>query len=146
MKEIKIYTDGACSGNPGPGGWGALLESESQVREISGGELLTTNNRMELKAVIEALKIFKEPSSLIITTDSTYVQKGITEWIFKWQANGWQTSSKKEVKNKDLWQELWSLTRKHQISWTWIKGHSGHPQNEKCDRLARQEVDKYLKN
>jgi ribonuclease HI len=142
MTEVIIYTDGACSGNPGPGGWGSVLESEGRVKEISGGESLTTNNRMELTAVIEALKQLKLKCKLIIYTDSEYVKNGITSWIKKWAVNGWKTADKKEVKNKDLWIQLNNLTQGHTIDWRWVKGHSGVPGNERCDLLARQEIER----
>ena len=140
MKKIYIYTDGACSGNPGPGGWGAVLKYEDNVKEISGGEDKTTNNRMELSAVIEALKLLKESCSIVLTTDSTYVKNGITEWIHTWKKNNWKTSTKKPVKNVELWKELLELTKNHKIEWKWVKGHSGHPENERCDELARMEI------
>lgn len=136
MKVI-IHTDGACSGNPGPGGWGAVLEYGKHKKEISGGEKETTNNRMELMAVIEALKIIKKPCNIEIYTDSTYVQKGITEWINNWKKKGW-----KKIKNIDLWQELDELASKYEISWHWIKAHAGHDGNERADQLARNAIKK----
>jgi len=145
MASIKIYTDGACSGNPGPGGWAAVIKSEAKTTEISGGEALTTNNRMELRAVIEALKLLDSNQNLKITTDSTYVKNGITAWIYKWQRNNWRTANKKEVKNKDLWQSLWNYSQKHSIEWQWVRGHSGHLENERCDQLARDEIKKLPK-
>jgi len=143
LKRILIYTDGACSGNPGPGGWGAVLKYMEHTKEISGGEAQTTNNRMELTAVIEALKLVNEKSSIMITTDSVYVKNGITQWIKNWLANNWKTSSKKEVKNRDLWESLYELSRVHEIEWVWVKGHSGHPENERCDRLATDQVKRF---
>ncbi len=143
MKKVYIYTDGACSGNPGPGGWGALLRFNGTEKELSGGEKQTTNNRMELTAVIEALRALNEQCNLEITTDSEYVKNGITKWIHTWMRNNWKTSAKKNVKNRELWEELWKLSQKHDIQWKWIKGHSGHPENERCDELARGEIGKY---
>ena len=139
---INIYTDGACKGNPGDGGWGALIIDGDDKNEIFGGEADTTNNRMEIMAVIMALKTLNTKSKITIYTDSTYVQKGISEWIDKWKINGWRTSNKKDVKNKDLWIELDSLTSKFIINWTWIKGHSGHPENDRADYLANKGVIK----
>ncbi len=143
MKKVLIYTDGACSGNPGPGGWGALLRFNGTEKELSGGEKLTTNNRMELAAVIEALKALNERCSLEITTDSEYVKNGITLWIHNWMKNNWKTKARKSDKNRELWEELWQLSQAHNIQWKWIKGHSGHPENERCDELARNEIEKY---
>ncbi len=140
MSLIDIYTDGACKGNPGPGGWGALLVSGEHRKEIFGGESLTTNNRMELLAAIEALKALKKPSRVNLHTDSQYLRKGILEWIHNWKRKGWKTSANKPVKNADLWQQLDALTSHHQIEWHWIKGHSGHPGNEKADELANRGV------
>ena len=139
---INIYTDGACKGNPGPGGWGALIIDGDIENEIYGGESNTTNNRMEIMAVIMALQTVNIKNEITVFTDSTYVQKGINEWINKWKINGWKASNKKEVKNKDLWVQLDSLVTKLQINWIWIKGHSGHPGNERADYLANQGVDK----
>ena len=139
---INIYTDGACKGNPGDGGWGALIIDGDAKNEIFGGEADTTNNRMEIMAVIMALKTLNTESKITIYTDSTYVQKGISEWIDKWKINGWRTSNKKDVKKKDLWIELDSLTSKFIINWTWIKGHSGHPENDRADYLANKGVIK----
>ncbi|GHU00874.1 ribonuclease H [Alphaproteobacteria bacterium] len=137
MKEVLIFTDGACSGNPGPGGWAAILETKGGARrELSGGSPATTNNRMELTAVIEALSALKEPCAATITTDSQYVKNGATAWIFAWRKNGFRTSAKKPVKNQDLWQALDKLLSPHSISWQWVKGHAGHPQNERADELA----------
>ena len=137
---INIYTDGACKGNPGPGGWGALIISGESTNEIFGGEANTTNNRMEILAVIMALKAINTISEITVFTDSTYVQKGISEWIDKWKINGWKTSNKKEVKNKDLWIQLDNLTAQLKINWVWVKGHSGHPENDRADYLANQGV------
>ena len=140
-KIINIYTDGACKGNPGPGGWGALLEYEGYTKEIKGFSPLTTNNIMELKAVFEALKIIKYPSKIIIMTDSKYVKNGISDWINNWKAKGWKTANKKPVKNKELWQELDNLSSNHEIEWKWVKGHAGHPGNEKADQLANEGIE-----
>ena len=145
MKKIYIYTDGACRGNPGPGGWGALIIEDGKEIEISGGQKKSTNNKMELTAVIEALKTIKKKSSLVITTDSEYVKKGITQWIKKWVVNNWQTVTKKPVKNQEYWKELLALTKKHDIEWKWVRGHAGHPENERCDELARNEIKKLFK-
>ena len=139
---INIYTDGACKGNPGPGGWGALIIDGDIENEIYGGENNTTNNRMEIMAVIMALQTVNTKNEITVFTDSTYVQKGINEWINKWKMNGWKASNKKEVKNKDLWVQLDSLVTKLQINWIWVKGHSGHPGNERADYLANQGVNK----
>ena len=137
---IEIYTDGACKGNPGPGGWGAMLSSGEHRKELFGGEPLTTNNRMELTAVIEALKALKKPSAIRLSTDSQYVMKGVQEWLKGWKARGWRTADKKPVKNVDLWQALEPLVAMHQIEWRWVKGHSGNPGNERADALANQGV------
>ncbi|MDR2098736.1 MAG: ribonuclease HI [Rickettsiales bacterium] len=136
-EKVVIYTDGACSGNPGRGGWGALLICGDRRREIHGGEKDTTNNRMELSAVIEALSLLKRPASVEVVTDSQYVKNGITEWISNWKGNGWKSANKKPVKNKELWLELDRLAGRHSISWRWVKGHAGHPENERVDELAR---------
>jgi len=133
---VEIYTDGSCRGNPGPGGWGAILRSGNTEKEIFGGEAATTNNKMELTAVIRALEALKQPSKVRVYTDSQYVQKGIKEWIHGWKRNGWKTTDKKPVKNKELWVELDELRKKHDIEWHWVKGHAGHPENER--RPARQ--------
>ena len=140
-KLIYIYTDGACRGNPGPGGWGAILECDGYKKEINGATQLTTNNIMELTAVIKALELVKNSSSIVITTDSTYVKNGITDWIHNWKVKGWRTANKKPVKNKDLWQLLDSLSQKHNIDWKWVRGHTGHPGNEKADQLANEAID-----
>ena len=138
---IDIYTDGACSGNPGPGGWGALLRCETEEKELFGGEALTTNNRMELLAVIEALKALKRPVQARVHTDSQYVQKGITEWIHGWKRRGWLTADRKPVKNVDLWQALERESARHRIEWHWVRGHAGHVDNERADALARRGID-----
>ena len=141
MPEVEIYTDGACSGNPGAGGWGAILRYGSVEKELSGGESDTTNNRMELTAVIEALKALKKPCNIVLYTDSRYVMDGVNEWMPNWKLNGWRTTNKKTpVKNVDLWQILESLIEKHKIKWVWVKGHNGHPENERVDKLARDEA------
>ncbi|HCU58590.1 MAG TPA: ribonuclease HI [Alphaproteobacteria bacterium] len=141
--RVEIYTDGACSGNPGIGGWGVILRYRQTEKELSGGELNTTNNRMELTAVIEALKALKTRCNITLYTDSKYVMNGITEWLENWKKNGWKTSNKKgEVKNVDLWQALDELVKVHEIRWVWVKGHAGHIENERVDTLARREVEK----
>lgn len=139
--QIEIYTDGACRGNPGPGGWGALLIYGDERKEICGGEKETTNNRMELSAAIHALAALKRPCELTLYTDSKYVMTGIQQWIKGWKAKGWRTASKKPVKNVDLWQELDQLTQKHKIHWVWVKGHAGNDGNETADRLANRGID-----
>lgn len=136
MEQVEIFTDGACLGNPGPGGWGAILRYNGQEKEISGSEPDTTNNRMELTAVIEALKALTRSVSITVYTDSKYVQRGISEWIHNWKKNGWRTANKKPVKNADLWRELDELSGAHEITWKWVKGHAGHPENERADTLA----------
>ena len=138
MSEVIIYTDGACSGNPGPGGWGAILVSGSNRKEMSGGEVETTNNRMELRAAIEALNALKRPCKVALYTDSVYVRDGITKWIHGWQRNGWKSAAKKPVKNAELWQELLKSRERHDVDWHWVKGHAGHPENERADELARE--------
>jgi ribonuclease HI len=140
-KIIHIYTDGACKGNPGPGGWGAILEVDGKEREMFGGEAATTNNRMELTAVIEALAALKRPCRVRLHTDSQYVQKGITEWIHGWKARGWRTAAKEPVKNVDLWKKLDEVVRAHHIHWVWVKGHAGHEGNERADALANKGVE-----
>lgn len=142
MTELFAYTDGACSGNPGPGGWGALLiaregEGEKKRRELNGGEKVTTNNRMELLAAISALESLKRPSRITMVTDSQYVKNGVTSWIHGWKRNGWKTSAKKPVKNEDLWKRLDEAGQRHDVVWQWVKGHAGHPENERADELAR---------
>ena len=141
MSHVQIFTDGACRGNPGPGGWGALLRFGSEEKTLFGGEQDTTNNRMELTAVIEALGALKRPCDVTLTSDSTYVLKGIQEWMPNWKKRGWKTSSKKPVKNVDLWKKLDVLIVEHKIDWQWVKGHSGHPENELADQLANQGID-----
>lgn len=141
---IEIFTDGACRGNPGPGGWGVLLRAGKHEKELWGGEAHTTNNRMEMTAVIEALKALKKPSEVVLTTDSQYVRKGITEWIEGWKRNNWKTAAKKPVKNVELWQEIDALAANHQIDWRWVKGHSGHSENERVDDLANRGIDELL--
>ncbi|MCQ2965267.1 MAG: ribonuclease HI [Alphaproteobacteria bacterium] len=142
MKKIKIYTDGACSGNPGMGGWGALLIYNSHTKEISGSKNLTTNNEMELQAVVSALSLLKEPCEIDLTSDSQYVVKGASEWMYKWAKNSWRISKSHSVKNSGLWQEIYRFSKVHTIHWYWIKGHAGHPENEKCDQLATNEIQK----
>ncbi len=144
MNEVEIYTDGACRGNPGPGGWGVWMIAGDHEKELFGGDADTTNNRMELMAVIEALRALKRPCKVILHTDSQYVQKGISEWIHKWKARGWRTADKKLVKNVDLWMELDQARAQHDIDWRWIKGHAGHEGNEKADQLANKGVDSVL--
>ncbi len=137
-RRVCIHTDGACSGNPGPGGWGALLQWNGNERELSGGEDQTTNNRMELRAAIEALNALKRPCAVDLYTDSTYVRDGITKWLDGWKARDWKTAAKKPVKNADLWRELEAAASRHQVRWHWLKGHAGHEGNERADALARQ--------
>ena len=140
---VELFTDGACRGNPGPGGWAVLLRMGEKEREIAGGELETTNNRMELKAAIEGLNALKRPCRVEIHTDSNYVRDGITKWIHGWLRNGWRTSAKKPVKNADLWQELLDAVEPHRVKWHWVKGHSGHPENDRVDELACVEADRF---
>jgi ribonuclease HI len=135
---VTIHTDGACSGNPGPGGWGAVLEYGGRIRELKGGEALTTNNRMELTAAIEALNALKRPCTVELHTDSSYLKGGITGWIHGWKKNGWKTADKKPVKNVELWQALDAAIARHQVSWHWVKGHNGHERNERADQLANE--------
>ncbi|WP_419827607.1 ribonuclease HI [Sphingomonas sp.] len=141
--SVEIFTDGACKGNPGPGGWAALLRSGETVKELSGGEAQTTNNRMELLAAIRALEALKRPNVVTLTTDSRYVMDGLTKWIHGWQRNGWRTADKKPVKNADLWQALLAAAAPHQIAWKWVKGHAGHAENERVDQLACAEAMKF---
>ncbi len=142
MSDVaEIFTDGACSGNPGPGGWGALLRWGSKERELFGGEKDTTNNRMELTAVIKALETLSRPVKVRLFTDSTYVMQGITKWIHGWKKNGWKTSAKEPVKNEDLWRALDAAVQRHEVEWRWVKGHAGHPENERADALANKGVD-----
>ena len=145
MADLFAYTDGACSGNPGPGGWGVVLEARDgatlvKSRELSGGEAETTNNRMEMMAAIVVLETLERPSAITVVTDSTYLKNGITGWIHAWKANGWRTSSRKPVKNTDLWQRLDAAQARHRVTWEWVKGHAGHQQNERADELARAEI------
>ena len=142
LPQVEIYTDGACSGNPGPGGWGALLRYGAVEKELAGGEGLTTNNRMELMGAISALEALKKPAKIKLYTDSVYVKDGITKWLKGWKAKGWLTADKKPVKNVELWQRLEAAAHIHQIEWLWVKGHSGHPENERVDQLARDEIRK----
>lgn len=145
MKKVEIFTDGACSGNPGPGGWGAILRYNGVEKELSGGDPLTTNNRMEMLAVIEALKALKEPCEVTVTSDSQYVCNGINKgWAANWQKNNWIKSDKTKAKNPELWEELLSLLKIHKAAIIWVKGHNGHPENERCDRLAVEAYSKYL--
>ena len=141
MKQVRAFTDGACSGNPGPGGWGAVLQFGDHEQELHGGARDTTNNRMELTAAIETLRALSEPCRVSLTTDSTYVKDGITQWLANWKRNGWKTAAKKPVKNQDLWQALDHESSRHEIDWCWVKGHSGHPENERADRLANLGMD-----
>lgn len=148
MPEIYAYTDGACSGNPGPGGWGALLLAKDgdtvlKSRELSGGEAETTNNRMELLAAINALNALEKPSTITVVTDSVYVKDGITKWIHGWKSRGWKTAAKKPVKNEELWKDLDAATLRHSVTWEWIKGHAGHAENEKADELARAGMEPF---
>jgi ribonuclease HI len=140
MDRIEIFTDGACSGNPGPGGWGAILRWRGHEKELSGGEAETTNNRMELMAAIAALEALKRPSKVELTSGSTYLRDGITKWIHGWRAKGWKTAAKKPVKNQDLWQRLDEAAKRHEVSWHWVRGHDGHAENERADQLAREAI------
>ena len=139
--RVEIFTDGACKGNPGPGGWGAILRYKGHEKQLFGGEGETTNNRMELLAVINALSALTRSSKVLITTDSQYVKNGITQWIHNWKRNGWRTSNKKAVKNADLWEQLDELVNRHDVQWAWVKGHSGHPENELADELANKGIE-----
>lgn len=141
MKKVEIFTDGACKGNPGPGGWGVLLRYGDTEKSLFGGEPNTTNNRMELMAAIKGLEALKRSCEVVLTTDSQYVRKGITEWMFSWKKNGWRTASKEPVKNADLWQQLDSLNQHHSVEWCWVKGHAGHRENEIADQLANQGIE-----
>ena len=136
LPQVEIATDGACKGNPGPGGWGAVIRMGARERELSGGEALTTNNRMEMTAAISGLNALTKPCRVTLSTDSRYVMDGLTKWIKGWQRNAWKTADKKPVKNADLWQELLDAAKPHRIEWVWVKGHAGHPENERADRLA----------
>ena len=140
--RVEIFTDGACSGNPGPGGWGAVLRYGAAEKELSGGESGTTNNRMEMMAAIMALEALKRPSAVELHTDSTYLRDGITKWIHGWKRNGWKTAAKKPVKNVDLWQRLERALERHEVNWHWVKGHAGHPENERADALARAAIER----
>ncbi len=142
MKRVTIHTDGGCEGNPGPGGWAAVLRHGPTVKELAGAEPATTNNRMELQAALAALRALKEPCAVEFFTDSEYLRDGITEWIARWKANGWRTADRKPVKNDDLWRALDEARAGHDIRWHWLKGHAGHPDNERCDALARAEITK----
>ena len=141
MKTVEVFTDGGCRGNPGPGGWGAVLRFGGHERELRGSEESTTNNRMELLAAISALEAMTEPCKVVLTTDSTYVKDGITRWIRNWKANGWKTAAKKPVKNKDLWERLDAECLRHQVDWRWVKGHAGHPEYERANGLANLAMD-----
>ncbi|GHA56653.1 ribonuclease H [Amylibacter ulvae] len=148
MPELFAYTDGACSGNPGPGGWGAILIARNsdtvlKERELNGGAQLTTNNQMELMAAISALEALEKPSTLTVVTDSSYVKDGITKWIFGWKKNGWRNAAKKPVKNAELWQRLDTAAQRHNVTWEWVKGHAGHPENERADELARAGMEPF---
>lgn len=136
LTQVELFTDGACKGNPGPGGWGAVIRAGKHEKELSGGELLTTNNRMELMAAIEGLKALTRPCHVMLSTDSRYVMDGLTKWIKGWLKNGWKTADKKPVKNAELWQALLAAAEPHRVEWKWVKGHAGHPENERADRLA----------
>jgi ribonuclease HI len=146
LDKVSIYTDGACRGNPGPGGWGAILRYGGHERELYGYESQTTNNRMELMAAIVALETLKRPCDIVLTTDSEYVRKGITEWLAGWKVRGWKTADKKPVKNQDLWERLDQASARHRVRWDWIKGHSGHPENERADQLANRAIDEAQEN
>ena len=141
-EQVEMFTDGACKGNPGPGGWGTVLRFNGTEKELYGGEKNTTNNRMELMAVIRGLQALKRPCEVAVTTDSQYVKNGITQWIHNWKRNGWRTAAKKPVKNDDLWRMLDEAVARHSVCWHWVKGHSGHPENERADALANKGIDK----
>ena len=140
MKQVDIFTDGACKGNPGPGGWAAILRMGAHEKELTGGEAATTNNRMEMTAILRGLSALNEPCAVTVHTDSRYVIDGMTQWIFGWQKRGWLNAANKPVANEDLWRELIAAARPHKVSWEWVKGHSGHPENERCDALASAEA------
>ena len=142
--SVTIFTDGACSGNPGPGGWGALLLFNGEEKELTGGKFETTNNRMELMAAIQGLQALKKPCQVRLVTDSNYVKEGITTWIHNWKKNGWRTAGRKPVKNADLWQDLDTAIARHDITWEWVRGHTGHPENERADALANQGMAEFL--
>jgi ribonuclease HI len=139
-ERVELYTDGACKGNPGPGGWGALLRFGEYERELFGGESMTTNNRMELMAVIRALEALKRPVQARVTTDSQYVRQGVTQWMARWKRNGWRTADRRPVKNRDLWERLDRAAARHRIEWHWVRGHTGHPENERADALANRGI------
>ncbi len=141
MSDVEIFTDGACRGNPGPGGWGVLLRYGNHEKELYGGDVETTNNRMELMAAIQAMESLTRPCKVVLTTDSVYVRSGITEWLPNWKKRGWKTAAKKPVKNADLWQRLDKAVQGHEVDWHWVKGHSGHPENERADELANRGID-----
>ena len=143
MKQVDIFTDGACKGNPGPGGWAAILRMGAHETELTGGEAATTNNRMEMTAILRGLSALNEPCAVTVHTDSRYVIDGMTQWIFGWQKRGWLNAAKKPVANVDLWRELIAAARPHKVSWEWVKGHSGHPENERCDALASAEAARF---
>ncbi|RMD69696.1 MAG: ribonuclease HI [Gammaproteobacteria bacterium] len=143
-EKVEIFTDGACRGNPGPGGWGVVLRYKGKEKHLYGGEPHTTNNRMELMAAIKGLEALKRPSEVVLTTDSQYLKKGITEWIHNWQRRGWKTASGTPVKNADLWRRLLALTSRHHVEWHWVRGHRGHPENELADQLANRAIDELL--
>jgi ribonuclease HI len=145
MKQVDIFTDGACKGNPGPGGWAAILRMGAHEKELVGGEAATTNNRMEMTAILRGLTALNEPCAVTVHTDSRYVIDGMTQWIFGWQKRGWMNAAKKPVANEDLWRELIAAARPHKVSWEWVKGHSGHPENERCDELASAEAARQAK-
>jgi ribonuclease HI len=144
VPNVEAFTDGACRGNPGPGGWGVVLRAGSNVKELFGGDPATTNNRMELRAAIEALTALKQPCKVDLYTDSVYVRSGIMEWLPAWRARGWRTADKKPVKNQDLWEALSAQAARHDVTWHWVKGHSGHPENERADELANEGIDTML--
>ena len=144
MEKVSIFTDGACRGNPGPGGWGAILRAGGHEKELYGAEPQTTNNRMELTAAIKGLEALKRPCEVTLTTDSQYVRQGITQWLTAWKRRGWKTADRQPVKNQDLWERLEKATHRHKVHWHWIKGHSGHPENERADRLANRAIDELL--
>jgi ribonuclease HI len=145
VSDVQIFTDGACKGNPGPGGWGAIVRSGPHEKEFSGGEPLTTNNRMEMMAAIRALQALKRPCTVTLFTDSNYLRDGITKWIHGWQKNGWKTADRKPVKNAELWQELLLAVAQHTIEWKWVKGHAGHPENERADKLACDAAAQFMR-
>ncbi|APL93176.1 ribonuclease H [Sphingobium sp. TA15] len=145
LPQVEIFTDGACKGNPGPGGWGAVLRFGEKEKEISGGEAQTTNNRMEMMAAVQALETLKRPCRVTLHTDSKYVMDGITKWVFGWQKNGWKTADRKPVKNAELWQELVRAAARHKVTWQWVKGHAGHPENERADQLACAAAEQFRK-